>query len=239
MNLADSSLSLETDIRKLKLELMRQELDDKMLTLKLYLERQRQLNSTTIQTTTTTEDPSEMLQLNPFGSVLYINVVGDFLVWHFVVLTIFIWVLIIYLIKCTCRLMNIIRVKRRIRNSIKLKKELKNSMRAKNRKLVKPELANKEKESTQTVASIEKKAKEPDESDTKIIQNHTVDYFLPPKRDFFLYTIHEHEKHAKKVFTFKRRDHLYSSKSHLLNLSKTLSKSDSNLFKIKTKNFLT
>ena len=48
--------------------------------------------------------------------------------------------------------------------------------------------------------------------------------FLPPKSDFFLYTVHEHQMLTKKTFGYKKK--LYNSL-----LSSSLSKSDSNIFK--------
>ena len=50
--------------------------------------------------------------------------------------------------------------------------------------------------------------------------------FLPPKRDFFLYTITEHENLTKKTFSFKKKNK--NSK-----ISSVLSKSDSNLYSVK------
>ena len=54
-------------------------------------------------------------------------------------------------------------------------------------------------------------------------QVDTFDFdFLPPKRDFFLYTIAEHEHLTKKTFSYKKRN-------KNLNITTTLSKSDSNI----------
>jgi hypothetical protein len=50
--------------------------------------------------------------------------------------------------------------------------------------------------------------------------------FLPPKRDFFLYTITEHENLTKKTFSFKK-------KNKNLKVCSVLSKSDSNLYSVK------
>ena len=52
-------------------------------------------------------------------------------------------------------------------------------------------------------------------------ENFEFDY-KPPKGDFFLYTIHEHQMLTKKTFGYKKK--LYNTL-----LSKNLSKSDSNI----------
>ena len=234
MDLSESSFALQNDIRKLKLELMRQELNDKLLTLNFYLEQQRQLNTTTASTTTV--DPSESrLELKPFGSALFVKVVGDFVVWHFVLLALFVWVFIIIIIKYACKLVNVQRAKRRHRSSMKLKKELQNTLRAKNKQLAAHLTLEKDRVKEKQTTVVEVQNQEVNAGlDLNPFQNKPIEYFLPPKRDFFLYTIHEHEKHAKKVFTFKRNNQLHSSsKTNLLSLNKTLSKSDSNLFKLK------
>ncbi len=230
MDLADPSLKLQNDIRKLKLELMRQELDDKMLTLKFLVEKQRQQNATTQSTTTL--DPSESYQYMPIGSILFVNVFGEFLVWHFVLLVLFVWVIIIILIKYTWKLASMRKAKKKRRNTLRLKKEL----RAKNKKIEK---------STSNITTNDESAKQnqqlqistisntqDNENDT--VLNKSVEYFLPPKREFFLYTIHEHEIQTKKVFAFKQKQQMQSSdKKHLIGLNRSISKSDSNLLQIK------
>lgn len=55
--------------------------------------------------------------------------------------------------------------------------------------------------------------------------NETFEFdYTPPKGDFFLYTIHEHQMLTKKTFGYKKK--LYNTL-----LSKNLSKSDSNIAK--------
>lgn len=92
---ADSpNIELETEIRKLKLELLKQELDDKLLSFKTFLERKQnkkimsfnQTNNVTNQTQS--EDTNE----KPFGTILFAPVIGDFEVWHFVFLIFFAWI---------------------------------------------------------------------------------------------------------------------------------------------------
>jgi hypothetical protein len=101
----DNGEALETDIRKLKLELMRQELDDKLLTLKAYMKRKNQFNTTTVATTTTDPNDPANNYLRPFSSVLFINVFGEFEVWHLVLITLFIWLMICKrVLLCICNL---------------------------------------------------------------------------------------------------------------------------------------
>lgn len=88
------ALALETEIRKLKLELLKQELDDKLLTLRTYWENKKFQNTTKIVNTKLDDEDSGAASSRPFGSVLFANVVGEFEVWHFVLLTLFVWVLI-------------------------------------------------------------------------------------------------------------------------------------------------
>lgn len=80
-----SAKQMETEIRKLKIALMQQELDDKLLTFRAYMERQ-------LNTTTTTEQP--IIEEKHFGSILFAPVVGDFEVLHFVILIFIVWFLI-------------------------------------------------------------------------------------------------------------------------------------------------
>lgn len=91
--------ALEIEIRKLKMELLKHELDDKLLTLRTYMEKKKSLNETT---TTLTSDIVEggrnleksILKVKPFESILFANVFGDFEVWHFVLLVLIFWVLL-------------------------------------------------------------------------------------------------------------------------------------------------
>ena len=76
---------MEAEIRKLKMALIKEELNDKMKSFREYMERMR-------NTTTTAPTPVEVVK--PFESVLFYNVVGDFEVWHFVMLLFVAWFLI-------------------------------------------------------------------------------------------------------------------------------------------------
>jgi hypothetical protein len=96
MTLDQKALSMENEIRRLKMELLRQELDDRMINLKFLMEKRRQMNETmnngTAVNGTKTEDDVHIKYFG--GSVLFLKVAGDFEVWHFVVLTLFVWFLI-------------------------------------------------------------------------------------------------------------------------------------------------
>ena len=246
MDIADPTQALQTDIRKLQLELMRQELNDKMLTLKLYLERKKQQNATTLATTTV--DPRDKFEMKPFNSILFLNVVGEFEVWHFIVITLLVWCFILVAIKYMCKFVHKHRAKRRRRNSIKLKKELKRKQRMNKNSQIstlssqksldessctkKPFSYNNEDPNT-TLDTLNNQTSLSDmiSSTTQLFQNKSIEYFMPPKRDFFLYTIHEHEIQAKKVFTFRKKEPCGGVVSNLKTLTESLSKSDSNLAK--------
>lgn len=89
---SSNGVELETEIRKLKLELLKEELDDKILTFREYLEKKQRQNimqfNQTNTTATTTQENSDRL----FSSILFAPVVGDFEVWHFVFLIFFCWI---------------------------------------------------------------------------------------------------------------------------------------------------
>jgi hypothetical protein len=93
---------IDSEIRRLKYELMKHQYDKKILSLKSYIKSQQlnstreSLNITSNHTTSTQANDYEDDQM--FGSILFVNVVGDFEVWHFVLLTLFIWFLICKLI---------------------------------------------------------------------------------------------------------------------------------------------
>ena len=94
MSLDHKTISLESEIRKLKLELLRQELDDRMINLKILMEKQRRLNETASENLTNETSTDDVESKYFTGSVLFMNVIGDFEVWHFVLLTLVIWVFI-------------------------------------------------------------------------------------------------------------------------------------------------
>ncbi len=91
-------MSLENEIRKLKLELLRQELDDRMINLRFLMEKKRQLNETMFNGTNSSSNltaNSDEVEAKFFGgSVLFMNVIGEFEVWHFVILALIVWFLI-------------------------------------------------------------------------------------------------------------------------------------------------
>jgi hypothetical protein len=82
------TVDMESDIRKLKLELLKEQLDDKLITFKAYLEK-KQMNQTS--TTAIMETKAEE---KPFSTILFVPVVGDFEVWHFVIVIFMIWIFI-------------------------------------------------------------------------------------------------------------------------------------------------
>jgi hypothetical protein len=93
----EKTFALENEIRKLKLELLKQELDDKVINLKFILEKKQKLlrNSTIYNTTIqTSTESNELDRMNYGGSVLFLNVIGDFEVWHFVLLILILWFLL-------------------------------------------------------------------------------------------------------------------------------------------------
>lgn len=86
---------LETEIRKLKLELLKEELDDKLFTFREYLEKKQRQKTMQVNLTTTNANQSvttQDLTERPFSSILFAPVVGDFEVWHFVFLIFFSWI---------------------------------------------------------------------------------------------------------------------------------------------------
>lgn len=88
-------MTLEAEIRKLKMELLRQELDDRLLNLKFLLDKQREQNETMHRNNMTASNQTQNASALRFGgSVLSVNVVGDLEVWHFVLLALFVWVLL-------------------------------------------------------------------------------------------------------------------------------------------------
>lgn len=88
--------SLRDEIRKLKLELLKHELDDKILKLNLVMEKKNATLSETLGNASNMTDPeTDQKGLNsPFESILFANVTEDFEVWHFVVLTLLIWLIV-------------------------------------------------------------------------------------------------------------------------------------------------
>ncbi len=75
-------IHLESEIRKLKMALLQQELEEKVQRFRAYMQRQQ-------NTTTTT--PAPIVVERPFESILFAPVVGVFEVWHFVILIFIAW----------------------------------------------------------------------------------------------------------------------------------------------------
>jgi hypothetical protein len=95
-NMIKSSDELESDIRRLKLELIKQQYDQKILKLRSLIKANQQ-NTTQASmaisynsTNATDYDLDENDEI--FGSVLFVNIFGYFEVWHFVVLLLIVWV---------------------------------------------------------------------------------------------------------------------------------------------------
>lgn len=83
--------ALETEIRKLKLELLKQELDDKLLTLRAYLQHKK-INQTTSTTTVSAKDSEDKSRY--LGSVLFVKVAGNVQVWQLVLIVLIFWMLL-------------------------------------------------------------------------------------------------------------------------------------------------
>lgn len=95
-NVIKSSDELESDIRRLKLELIKQQYDQKILKLRsLVKASQNTTQSMTVNYNTTNGTDYDLdADDEIFGSVLFVNVIGDFEVWHFVVLLLILWVIL-------------------------------------------------------------------------------------------------------------------------------------------------
>ena len=91
----NKAFELETEIRKMKLELLKQELDDKLFSFREYIEKKQKKmmflnltetnNSTSLTTNVTDENEKQ------FSSILFLPVVGDLEIWHFVFIIFLIW----------------------------------------------------------------------------------------------------------------------------------------------------
>ena len=97
----EEQLKYESEIRVLKVELLKQQLDERLADLRLYLDRKQQVSPQSNQNvsaqssnlTTTSLAPSTDDEPKPFESVLFEIVFGEFEVWHFVVLIFVTWFL--------------------------------------------------------------------------------------------------------------------------------------------------
>jgi hypothetical protein len=96
-NMIKSSDELESDIRRLKLELMRHQYDQKILKLRsLIKSNQNTTQLMLINSNSTANETDYDLDANDeiFRSILFVNVFGDFEVWHFVLLLLILWVIL-------------------------------------------------------------------------------------------------------------------------------------------------
>lgn len=84
--------ALESEIRKLKLELLKQELDDKLLTLRAYLHNKKLNKTTTASQPATVVHPEDKSYY--LGSVLFAKVAGNVQVWQLVLVVLIFWMLL-------------------------------------------------------------------------------------------------------------------------------------------------
>ena len=101
MSFGDSNkaeFDLENEIRKLKLQLLKEELSDKLIVLNSYLDHKRN----DIRNSTASQDVVDISSSHgKYESVLFANVSGEFLVWHIVLIVLIFWVLTGYLTHIT------------------------------------------------------------------------------------------------------------------------------------------
>jgi hypothetical protein len=81
---------LENEIRKIKLQLLKEELNDKLIILNNYLEKK----ATTNVTTEELKPNQTTIQIKPFESILFARFNNNFQVWHFVLAILIVWFLI-------------------------------------------------------------------------------------------------------------------------------------------------
>lgn len=85
--------ALQSEIRKLKLELLKQELDDKLLTLKAYL-HDKKLNETTTTTNEPETEADSSEKSHYLGNILFVKVAGNVQVWQLVLAVLIFWMLL-------------------------------------------------------------------------------------------------------------------------------------------------
>lgn len=85
------ALQLEDEVRRLKMELLKQELSDKLIVLNAYLEAKAKNSSGLEKIEVTTNDSADVNAR--FESVLFASVSGELLVWHCVLIMLFLWLL--------------------------------------------------------------------------------------------------------------------------------------------------
>lgn len=96
----EKTIELENEIRKLKLQLLKEELNDKLITLNSYLVNKTDINRTQSSTvgpssstvTLSTESSNETIL--PMDSILFARIHDEFLVWHLVLFILVLWLLI-------------------------------------------------------------------------------------------------------------------------------------------------
>jgi hypothetical protein len=84
-----------SEIRRIKMELLKEQLDDKMFNLKSFLEKKKSSNIT--QASNSTVTAKELVESDgsfDFGSILFVKVFGIFEVWHLVLFFFLSWVFI-------------------------------------------------------------------------------------------------------------------------------------------------
>ena len=91
----NKAFELETEIRKMKLELLKQELDDKLFSFREYIEKKQKkmmfLNQTEMNTTNSVANNTTDENEKNFSSILFLPVIGDLEMWHFIFIIFLIW----------------------------------------------------------------------------------------------------------------------------------------------------
>lgn len=92
----NKALELENEIRKLKLQLLKEELNDKLMTLNSYLINKTAETNTapSVATTTTAADDEGNQSATMLQSILFMRLNNEFLVWHLVLFILVLWLLI-------------------------------------------------------------------------------------------------------------------------------------------------
>jgi hypothetical protein len=103
-NIELSLYHLQSEIRRLKIELIKQEINEKIFNLKLIQdgkingtmnELNLKLNSSILTTTIKTTISSAVAEEDkPFGSILFTNIIGPLQIWHLILILFFVWIII-------------------------------------------------------------------------------------------------------------------------------------------------
>ncbi|CAF0796463.1 unnamed protein product [Brachionus calyciflorus] len=201
---------LENEIRKLKMELLKQELDDKLLTLKTYLENKK-LNetlATTAEALTDTEDTDRTY----LGNVLFAKVAGNIQVWQLVLIVLFAWLLLCYIRRFAIYKRN--QYKKELLIKLKRQENAKKNIDLNNSLISEKKL--------ETRNHNQMLYSNPSFYDNMDSNN------MPFRREFLLYSINENEQVTNKSFNIIR-----NKKSNNLASAANLSKSDPNLTGLK------